>query len=176
LAKGLKGDYEPIKSWYQDILNNVPTLFRLIEQDDKSKSLLFALRACKPGLISKNAETAEWSCKLFVTLGNELVNRNLLPLAWDWFIAENGGLHFTIMCMKRHVGLRDYVVDIVNKFARDFFVETYTFQIFKILTDVREFVPIAHDILRVFLESNSFEVNIYSQVNPKTDSIICLVW
>jgi hypothetical protein len=83
IAKGLRGKFEPIVSWYQDMYANMRLIIQLIEREEASGSLNLMLSALRPGFVSKSIEVTVWTCRLFAKLGAEFIEHDMQPAAWD---------------------------------------------------------------------------------------------
>lgn len=63
IAKGLKGEFSQIISFYQELQKYIAKLKTMFESDPKSQG--FTLYALKPGLVSKNKEVVLETINLF---------------------------------------------------------------------------------------------------------------
>lgn len=50
----------------------------------------------------------------------------MLPLAYDWFVREAGGLSTTILALSRHPSLNQHVVSYILQFSRFNVTELFT--------------------------------------------------
>ena len=85
------------------------------EQNDMC---FYFLQIIKPCLISKSEEIAQWGCRILTKIAHELATKELLPLAYDWFVQEAGGLSTTILALSRHPKLSQSVVTYILEFGR----------------------------------------------------------
>lgn len=83
VVKGLRGKFEPIISWYQDMYANMKSILQLVEKEEASGSLNLMLSALRPGLVSKSIEVTVWTCRLFAKLGAEFIENDMAPAAWE---------------------------------------------------------------------------------------------
>jgi hypothetical protein len=44
---------------------------------------------------------AQWCCRLYIKLGAEFAEHDCLPVAWDWFIKDFGGLDACILSIQK---------------------------------------------------------------------------
>ena len=95
----------------------------MLEQNDMC---FFFLQVIKPSLLSKSEEIAQWGCRILSKIGYNLANQEMLPLAYDWFIREAGGLSTTILALSRHPKLNQHVVGYILEFARYNVSELFT--------------------------------------------------
>lgn len=65
---------------------------------------------CKTLSSFKKCEIAQWGCRILTKIAHELAAKQLLPLAYDWFVQEAGGLSTTILALNRHPTLNTNVV------------------------------------------------------------------
>lgn len=102
------------------------------EQNDMC---FFFLQLLKPALLSKSEEVAQWGCRLLARIAHELADRQLLPLAYDWFVREAGGLATTALALGRHPKLNQHVVGYMLEFARFNVAELFTVELRKVSQD-----------------------------------------
>ena len=78
IVKGLKSDYDPILSLYQEAYAHSKHLTHLIEHETTlnltSNTLTLMLNAFKPGFLSLNDEVVSWCCRLFAKVGYDFVD------------------------------------------------------------------------------------------------------
>jgi len=83
IAKGVKGNYDPIISWYQDLNANTDHIIQLLKSGDSASVFPFLMNSFKPGFVSKNLEVTLWTCRLFSKLGFEFnMLSKLQAVAW----------------------------------------------------------------------------------------------
>ena len=92
----------------------------------------FFLQVVKPSLLSKSEEIAQWGCRILSKVGYELADKEMLPLAYDWFVRDAGGLSTTILSLQRHPKLNQHVVGYIIQFARYNVAELFTIELKKI--------------------------------------------
>ena len=56
----------------------------------------------------------------------------MLPLAYDWFVRDSGGLSTTLLALSRHPKLSQHVVGYILQFARYNVTELFTIELKKI--------------------------------------------
>ncbi|CAD8059186.1 unnamed protein product [Paramecium sonneborni] len=136
LAKGVKGVFEPIVSFYKETYANSNQLNKLFNEDSTKKSMIFALQALKPGLISKSYDVVYEAVRLFTRLGS------LIPvqLIREWFLENQGGLHTALMGAKRHPELVKFQVEMILQFGKNNFVEVFTNGIRNVLQETKDFI------------------------------------
>ena len=83
LVKGLKGQYQPVLSWYQGVFSALKHLITLIVKEQVNGSIALILSTLRPGLLSRHLETVQWTCRVFLRLGKELQERGLQAVLWE---------------------------------------------------------------------------------------------
>ena len=88
VVKGLKGNHQPIESWFNALCTYSEHLMTLVVKEFQNGSLDLVLQSAKPGLLTKNSVVAK-SCCGFFTKAFKLLNRsNLEEATWEWFIKQ----------------------------------------------------------------------------------------
>ena len=158
VVKGVKGIFEPIILWYQDVYASSKHLLDLIQNDKTMNALIFVQAALKPGFLSKNIEVAQWTCTLFSKFGFEFANRDLLQHAWEWFSSEVGGLNCCILCLKRHYEISDAIISVLIQYARYNMTELFTLNIKNLCSNEKDYITTLHELLRPLMSSHKEEV------------------
>ena len=108
---GVKGNFTEIERLMENWFQRVDFIVqKMMEQNDMC---FFFLQIVKPALLSKSEEIAQWGCRILSRIAHELANREMLPLAYDWFVREAGGLATTILALSRHPKLNQHVVGFI---------------------------------------------------------------
>ena len=124
LVKGVKGEFQEIEKLMERWFMKVDFIVqRMAEQNDMC---FFFLQVLKPALLSKSEEVAQWTCRILSRIANELANKDLLPLAYDWFVKGAGGLETTHLALARHPKLNEHVVGFILEFSRFNVAEVFT--------------------------------------------------
>ena len=153
ISKGLKGKFNPIISWYQEIYANISHLLKLVSNEEASGSVPLMLASLKSGFNSKNIETVLWCCRVFSKMGSELYEQDLLPPAWDWFVVEGGGLEGCLQACKRFgAEVKSQVVSVLVQFARNNFYELFTIQMRNYLMENVSYLSTMNEFLQCFSE------------------------
>ena len=127
IAKGVKGDYEPIIAWYQELYAHSDHIISLLRSGDSSQVFPFLMNSFKPGLVSKSNVVAKWAANLISKLGLELNSvQNLKKTSWEWFISPSGGLHTCVLALRRHNDIKDGIVSIMEQFGIGDYREMFT--------------------------------------------------
>jgi hypothetical protein len=130
LVKGVKGEFGEIEQLMERWFRKVDFIVsKMAEQNDMC---FFFLQVLKPALLSKSEEVAQWTCRLLSRIAHELANRDLLPLAYDWFVREAGGLSTTLLALSRHPKLNQHVTGFILEFSRFNVAEVFTVELRKV--------------------------------------------
>lgn len=107
-VKGVKNEFTEIEQLMEKWFKRIDFIVqKMVEQNDMC---FFFLQVVKPTLLSKSEEIAQWGCRILSKIAHELANLDMLPLAYDWFVREAGGLATTILALSRHPKLNQHVV------------------------------------------------------------------
>ena len=72
------------------------------------------MNAIKSGLLSDDADVANWACRLLSKLGYEFQCKEIGSTAWDWFVDEKNGCLWVILeGMKLHQDIIDSLVPVL---------------------------------------------------------------
>ena len=152
LVKGVKGNYDPLVLWLQELYTNITHILPFLTSEDLLIPVI--LQAIKPALLSKSTEITSWGCRIISQLCYELANLELLAPAWEWFTKENGGLNACILCIRRNVYMREGVASVMTQIARFNIVELLTVEVRKFIENTEELIDFLHNILSPLVESS----------------------
>ena len=131
--KGVKGEFGEIEQLMERWFRKVDFIVhKMVDQNDMC---FFFLQVIKPALLYKSEEVAQWTCRILSRIAHELANRELLPLAYDWFIRDAGGLSTTMLALSRHPKLNQHVVGFILEFSRYNVAEVFTVELKKITSN-----------------------------------------
>lgn len=148
IAKGLKGDFDPIIAWLQSIYQNTERLSDLILHETDKNSLIFVLPILKPGLLSKNIEVVQWTCKVFSRLAMDLEERGLLQYVWTWFVGEKGCLELIVtLCGKYKDELVSVAVEMMLHIGQFNLIQLFSYHLKNLLQDPVSYFAFIHDLL-----------------------------
>lgn len=154
IAKGLKGDFDPIISWLQSIYQNTERLSDLIQHESDKNSLIFVLPIIKPGLLSKNIEVVQWTCKVFSRLAMDLEERGLLQQLWDWFVGEKGCLELIVaLCGKYKEEIVGVAVEMMLHIGQFNLIQLFSYHLKNMLQDPVAYFAYIHDLLASLKET-----------------------
>ena len=74
IAKGVRGEYQPIVNWYEELYAYTDHIIHLLLQGHMKTVLPFIMNSFKPGLVSKNYEVAKWAAMLLSKISYLIVN------------------------------------------------------------------------------------------------------
>ena len=156
VAKGLKGDFEPVIVWLQDIYSNTETLTQLILNESKEGALDFTLSGLKPGLISKDLEAVQWCLRVFSKLVLEFSENGLLEECWKWFNSESNILSMCVYAIQRF-GREIYsnVIELFLQIGQQDYVEFFTSHLKKAVNDNKLYLNLLCDFFPYLAESES---------------------
>ena len=88
VVKGLKGNFEPVIGWYEE-LNSISEYFAEIicleyKKTKKSNTLIMAMNAVKTGCFSHNYEVAQWCLRFITKLAYEFENTVCSDALYEW--------------------------------------------------------------------------------------------
>lgn len=154
VAKGIKDVFEPIIRWFKTLTSNVRHLASLIgKEQDRKHTIEFVHHALKVGLVSKDFEVAHYACKFFQKLAYEYFSQDLLSYAWDWFVADQGGLQYCLLCIKRHPEIAENAISVIIEFARYSLMELFTHHLKRFHSETKEFILTIRTLLKPLSES-----------------------
>lgn len=154
-AKGLKGDFEPVKAWLQDIYVSNDKLSFLMFEELEEGSIQFALGALKPGILSKDSEVVQWTFRVLSRLILDLGDKQVLGEVWKWFVDENL-TEICVLAMKRNLDdVKSHVIDFWLQIGPYSFIEFFTVLLRNTLSDNREYYECICDILEHAKDSSS---------------------
>lgn len=145
-AKGLRGDFDPVIYWYQNIYTNSSHLADLLEID-KGDSLTFVLDALKTGLMSRNVEVVQWACRLFGKLALDLHDKQMLNKAWEWFVLPQSGLELGFLATQRHKEATEVAVEMLLHFGAGHLVDLFTIYLRNFLQETADYLHFITDLL-----------------------------
>ena len=163
VAKGIKDVFEPVIKWFKTLITNVHYLVALVAKEENRKHTMeYVHHAVKVGLVSKDFEVAQNACKFFQKLAYEYFSQDLLSHAWEWFVSEQGGLQYCLLCIKRHPEIADHAIGVIIEFSRYNLMELFTHHLKRFHHDTKEFLTTIRSLLKPLTESplTKEEVNV----------------
>ncbi|EGR33928.1 hypothetical protein IMG5_030700 [Ichthyophthirius multifiliis] len=153
IIKGLKGDFNPVEDFFQEIYANISRLMIFIEIEEGNIPIL--LNTLKPGFLSKNEEVVMWTCRILSKIAFDLTNLELLAPAYSWFCQQMGGLYSCVMCLQRHNNVQDNLVSFILQISRFNLLEVLTVQLRKIIENNREYINFINQLFSSLCYSKS---------------------
>ena len=155
VAKGLKGDFEPIKIWLQEIYGSSEKLTELIMAERNSGSLNFVMSALKPGILSKDLEVVQWTFRVISRLALDFSFQNLLQDAWSWFLSESV-IDLCIASLRR-TGKEAYSTasEMLMQLCQGNYIDLFTLRFPNSLLDPKEHVEVLAEFLEHLVQSQS---------------------
>lgn len=158
IVKGLKGQYEPVVKWYQALFAVLKHLMGLIVKEEVNGSVSLILSTLRPGLLSRNLEVCQWTCRVFARLGKDMQEKELLAVAWEvrltqWFSAPSGGIDACIVATTRFgLDIKYSSISILAQFCQGHFSETFTVQFRMYLPDPLPYLTLVDECLPVLFD------------------------
>jgi hypothetical protein len=99
VAKGLKGDFDPVRVWLSEVYSEAEKLSELVVSELKEDSLQFVMNALKPGFLSKDPEVLGWTFRVISRL---VLDLNMASVdVWKWF-DEDSVLELCLVAIRRN--------------------------------------------------------------------------
>ena len=150
LLKGLKGDFEPVVTWYQNLYQCTPRLSELLQRDQTSIDSV--LTALKPGMGSKASEVVQWSLRTYTKLALDLEERGLADKAWEWFTLK--GLEAVVGAVRKWgVEMRSNGMETLLHFAHPHLLEFFSLHLRDLLADSGVYFGFLLDLLPLMKET-----------------------
>jgi hypothetical protein len=159
VAKGLKGDLEPVVSWVQQVYSTIDTLANLLALDADGFELTF--KVLQLGLASRSIDVVQWTCRILSRLGIECAYSGLSSQAWLWFTSPQGGFDLTMMATQRNQGeVFPYAVELLLNYAQNNLVELFTLHLRNFLQDTKDYLAFISEMLPYLndMQSNTEEI------------------
>ena len=155
IAKGLKGEFEPVRSWLQDLYVTNDKLSSLMSNEQDSGSTQFVLSAIKPGILSKDLEVVQWTFRVLSRLILDLNDKQMMDDVWKWFIDDNL-IEICIQSMKRNgADTQSHAIDFMMQISQFNLVGYFSVHLRNVVNDNREYYEIICQILDHSKESQS---------------------
>ena len=154
IAKGLKGDFDPVVAWLQSIYQNTERLSDLLLNEKDKNSLLFVLPILKAGLLSKHSDVVQWTCKVFSRLAMDLEERGFLQEVWTWFVSAKGCLDLVISLYRKQMeDILPVAVEMMLHISQFNLIQLFSYHLKNLLQDPVSYFSFVHSILPVLKET-----------------------
>lgn len=132
MVKGVKGQYEPMVNWYNDIYQNSRHLSMMLETEQenslsshdpkhiKSSQQNFekVMQTISTGCYSQNLQVAQLCLKTLVAIAQDLnSNIEMLQLQMKWFMSKENGLYTINYAYNKHQELTEEFVLAIGNFT-----------------------------------------------------------
>lgn len=155
VAKGLKGDFDPVKIWLQEVYANSAKLVKLITAEINTDSLSFVMGTLKPGILSKNIEVVQWSFRVISRLVLDFNESGFLPQVWNWFLTENV-LELCVAALQRSgKEIFGIVLESLLQLSQNNYRELFTIHFPNAVNDSKYHLEIAAEFLTHITPSDS---------------------
>lgn len=155
IAKGLKGDFEPVKMWLHMIYSNTNKLTELIQVELSEGSVECVMNAIKAGIISKDQEVVELTLTLITKLALDFADKYLINEMWSWF-TKDSILDLCIIAIKR-LGLPIYhnLLEMLLHVGQNNYLELFTQNMRNTVFDSKEYIQLIDEFLPFIIESKT---------------------
>lgn len=155
VAKGLKGDFEPVRMWLQEIYTYTNKLTDLIHIELSDGSLHSVMSALKPGILSKDQEVVELTFTLITKLALDLADKYLSNDLWEWF-TKDSVLELCIVAIKR-LGLSIYhnLLEMLLHIGQNNYLELFTQHLRNAIIEPKEYIELIDEFFQFISESKT---------------------
>ena len=155
VAKGLKGDFEPVKIWLQEIYASTGRLSNLIVAEQESGAANFILSSLKPGILSKDLEVVQWTLRVLSRLVLDLSDKELLGEVWNWFTGNNV-LELCLLGLKRTgQEVNTAAIELLLQIGQYNYIDFFTLQLKNLIADNSEYIAMVTEFLQHIAQSES---------------------
>ena len=152
MSKGLKGDFTPLRLWYQDIYSNTERLCDLVkeEHDTAASSVLGTLQL---GFNCEDEEVRAWTCRLFSKLSFEFEERRIEEYLWTWLVS--GPIKVIVeLCVMEKVQL-EMAVDLLLHLSQGKLIQLFSLELRDVFPTIREYLDFASLVMDTLLSSDA---------------------
>ncbi|OMJ70384.1 hypothetical protein SteCoe_31656 [Stentor coeruleus] len=155
IAKGLKGDFDPVKIWLHEIYSNTNKLTELVQNELSEGSVQCVMNAIKAGIISKDQEVVELTFTLITKLALDFGDKYLINELWSWF-TNDSILGLCFIAIKR-LGLPIYhnLLEMLLHVGQNNYLELFTQQMRNTIIDAKEYIQLIDEFLPFIIESKT---------------------
>lgn len=159
IAKGLKGDLDPVVGWLQQVYTHIDTLANLLTTDTDAFDMTF--KVLQLGLTSRSVEVVQWTFRILGRLGIECMYTGLSGQAWQWFTTPQGGFDLTMLAIQRSSAeVFSFAVEVLLNFSQNNLVELFTLHLRNFLQDTKDYLSFITEMLPYLrdMQSNTEEI------------------
>jgi len=147
MSKGLKGDFSPLRLWFQDIYSNTERLCDLLKEEQED-ALLQVLATLQCGFSCLDEEVRTWACRLFSKFSFDFEERGLEEQLWTWFVS--GPVRTAVdLCVSQTVQL-EVAVDLLFHLSQGKLIQLFSLvlrDVFPTVGDYLNFIALVMDTL-----------------------------
>ena len=156
VAKGLKGDFDPVRLWLSEIYSETEKLSDLIIMEQKEDSLQFVMNALKPGFLSKDTEVVSWTFRLVSRLALDL--NQVIDQIWRWF-EDEGLLELCVIAIRRNGdGMLSNALDLWIQVGQGHYFDLFISYLQNQSKDKHEYFTFIASFLPYFMDSLAEEI------------------
>lgn len=122
IQKGKHGDYSDIRRWFNILIDNCPTMCKVLEQEclnSPTSQVPAVLKLIKLGTKSEDFHSTELAMKLFVLTLQHLSSTYLSGHCWEWVNTEESSLASLIQSFGSHPQLSSKISEILVMLGQD---------------------------------------------------------
>ena len=159
VVKGLKGNYEPVVRFYNNMLRFANHLCNLLEleseKNQNNSTMLMIFNALKIGMFSYNDKVILACLEFFSKMSELTFEMSIYPAVYQWFITttQEGGISAILYVLKKHEDLIKSVVSTLVSFSKGNLPSILKEIIRPLYPSPREYVSIINDFTHVLAES-----------------------
>lgn len=163
VVKGLKGNFEPVLSWYQELYSLSEYFADIIclesKKNKKHSTLIMAMNAVKTGCFSHNYDVAQWCLRFITKLVYEFEESDCTDALYEWFIntTQEGGIKAILYVLKRHSDLIESVVNVFIQFAKGSLIDILKELMRSLYPSALEYIAIVNDFTHVLAENKEYK-------------------
>lgn len=168
VVKGLKGNFEPVLSWYQEMYSLSEYFAEIIclesQKHKKHNTLIMSMNVIKTGCFSHNYDVAQWCLRFITKLIYEFEDTYCTDALYEWFIntTQEGGIKAILYILKRHSDLIESVVNCFIQFAKGSLVDIMRELMKSLYPSALEYVAIINDFVHVLAENKDYKEELLS--------------
>jgi hypothetical protein len=168
VVKGLKGNFEPVLSWYQEMYSLSKYFADIItlesKKNKKHNTLIMAMNVVKTGCFSHNYDVSQWCLRFITKLIYEFEDTPCTDALYEWFIntTQEGGIKAILYTLKRHSDLIENVVNCFIQFAKGSLIDILKELMRSLYPSPLEYIAIVNDFTHVLSENKEYREEMLS--------------
>jgi len=162
VVKGLKGNFEPVIGWYEELYSIADYFAEIIclesKKNKKHNTLNMALNAVKTGCFSHNYEVAQWCIRFISKLAFEFEDTICQDALYEWVLntTQDGGIRAILYVLKRHSELVENVVNCMIQFVKGSLIDVLKDLMINLYQSPLEYVTIVNEFTHVLADKKEY--------------------